>query len=194
MSKEKHSHSFLTIFFTSITPRSLAPKFSRSPITCSPTPCSLIARSATLNPQYLFPSDNLLSYCLLAPTHPVPSLLLPNFLPDRLIALPLIFEIFPCTSQFIDPWSILNHPGFLMLIVDLFASLTLDLSLPPTQSLVLWCCHWSSDIKSSSYFRNISLHLHSTIYRPLINTQLTWSSYVDCWLIHISYPRSIAPT
>ena len=39
--KKKYSHSFLTVFFISITPRSLAPKFSRSPITTrSPIPRS----------------------------------------------------------------------------------------------------------------------------------------------------------
>ena len=76
----------------SITPRSILPKFYCSPITFSPIPCSLIARSVTLTPQSLFPPDHSLPNRSLAPNHPVPSLLLSNFLPDRLIALPLIFE------------------------------------------------------------------------------------------------------
>ena len=83
---------FLLYSFFSITPRSLAPKFVRSPITRSPIPCSPIARSATLTPRSLFPPNHLLPDRSLSPNHPVPSILLSNFLHDCFIALPLVFE------------------------------------------------------------------------------------------------------
>ena len=192
--KEKYYRSFLTVLFILISPQSRAPKFACSWITRSPIPCSPITLSATLTPQSLFPPNHLLPNRLLAPTHQLLSLQLSNFLPDRLIALPLIFEKNPCTPQLIYPWSILNHPGLLLLIVDLFASLNPDIFIPLTRSLVFCCRHWSSAIKSSSDFRNISLQLHSTIYRPLIYPQLPLSSTVDCQFICIADPRSIAPT
>ena len=82
--------SYCVIF--SITPQSLAPKFSRSPITLSPIPCYPITSSATITTQSLFSNDHLLPDRLIAPTHLVPSLLMSNLLPDFLIALPFIFE------------------------------------------------------------------------------------------------------
>ena len=94
----------------------------------------------------------------------------------------------------IDPWSILNETGPLLLIVDLFASLTPDLLLTLTQFLVYSCLNWSSYIKSSSDFWDFALQLHSTIDRPLINHQWSWSSTVGFWLVRISDPRYIAPT
>ena len=84
--------SFISYCFFLITTWSLAPKFAHSPITHSPIPGSLIAHSATLTTWSLFPPNHLLPDCLLAPTHPVPSLLLSNLLHDCLIALPLILE------------------------------------------------------------------------------------------------------
>ena len=105
----------------------------------------------------------------------------------------LIFEKNPCTCtpKFRDPWSILNYPGILLFTVNRFISLTPDLLLPPTRSLVFFCHHCSSAIKSSSGFRKTPLHLHSTIYRPLIipskiNRPLVyywspWYSAVDSW-------------
>ena len=51
---------------------------------------SLDAQSLANQP--LFPTNHSLPNRLLAPTHPVPSLLLSNLLPGFLIALPLIFE------------------------------------------------------------------------------------------------------
>ena len=109
---------------------------------------------------------------------------------------PLVFENVPCTCtpQLIDPWSILNHPGLMMFIVDWFVSLTPDLLLPLTWSLLFFCHHWSSDIKYSSDFLKISLHLHYTTDRPLVNHKLPWFSAVDCWLIHIDESISISPT
>ena len=73
--------SYCILFF--ITPQSLAPIFSCSPITCSLIFCSPITRSATLTLRSLFPPNN---------SHPVPSLLLSNLIPGCLIALPPIFE------------------------------------------------------------------------------------------------------
>ena len=243
--------------FISITPRSLAPKFSFSLITFSPIPCSLIACSATLTPLLLFPPNHLLPYRSIDPTHPVPILLLSNLLPCCLIALPFIFKKFlalpnlytpdqssitlvfccwlsvdshrwhqiyrshrpgpwfaavvtgilisnlplifenspsTCTPHLIDPWSILDHPDLLLFIVGLFSFLTRYISLLPTRYLVFCCSHWSSDIKYSSYFRKKSLHLYSTIDRPLINRQLPWSYAVDYWRIRIADPRSITPS
>ena len=115
----------------------------------------------------------------------VTGILLPN--------IPLIFEKNPCTCtpQLIDSWYILNYPGLFLLIVNGFTLLILYLLLPPTRYLVFCCRHWSSTIKYSSGFRNISLRLHSTIDRPLINHQLPWFSYVNCRLIHTSDPVSI---
>ena len=108
--------------------------------------------------------------------------------------IPLIFENLPCTctSQLIDPWSIHNKPRIILLIVEWFASLTPDLLIPLTQYLVLCCCHWSYAIRYSSDFPKFSLHLHSTIDRPLKIPQLLWYSAVDCWLICVADHRSIA--
>ena len=86
MSKKKYSHSFLTVFFFPITPRSLAQKFARSPITCSPIHFSLIARYRTITPRFLPSPDRLLPNHSLADTHPIPGFLQSNFLPDRSIA------------------------------------------------------------------------------------------------------------
>ena len=72
--------------------------------------------------------------------------------------------------------------------------MTPDLSLPPIRSLVFCCCHWSSAIKYSSYFWKKSFRLYSTIDRPLINPQWSWSSDVYCRFISISNPISITPT
>ena len=99
-----------------------------------------------------------------------------------------------CFPQMIDPWSTLNYPGLLLLIVDWFTSLVTNLLLPLTQYLVYCCHHWSYGIKSSSDFRNFFFHLHSKIDKTLINPQLPWSSVVDCWLICIAHPIYIAPT
>ena len=101
VSKKNYSHSFLTVFNFSITPQSIALKFARLPITRSPIPCSSIVRSATLTPRSLFINNHSLPDCLLAPTHPVPSLLLSNLLPDCLIALHLILEKYPQGKQII---------------------------------------------------------------------------------------------
>ena len=90
-----------SVLFISIAPQSHAPKFSRSSITRSPIPCSLIARSATFTSRLIFPPDHSLPYCLVAPTHPVHSLLMSNLLSDLLISLPLIFETFPWTPHLI---------------------------------------------------------------------------------------------
>ena len=92
VSKKNYSESFITVFFISITPRSLSPKFAHSPITRSPIPCSMITFSATLTTWSLFSPNHLLPNFSLAPTHPVTSLLLSNLLPNCLIALPLFFE------------------------------------------------------------------------------------------------------
>ena len=110
--------------------------------------------------------------------------------------LPLIFEKNPYTStpQLIDPLLILNYPGILLLIIDWFKSLTLDLFLPSTRFLVFWCRHWYFSIKYYSDFRKFSLQLYPTIDIPLIDTQLPWYSVVDCQLIRISDPRFISPT
>ena len=51
--KEKNSHSFITIFFIMITPQSLVPKFSCSPINRSPITFYPIACSATLTTRLL---------------------------------------------------------------------------------------------------------------------------------------------
>ena len=84
-----HNSTPLIYYF----PNTLPPKlFSRSPITWSPTPFSPIVCSATLTPRSIFPSNHSLPDHLLAPTYSVPSLLMEIFLPDCLIALPLIFE------------------------------------------------------------------------------------------------------
>ena len=77
----------------------------------------------------------------------------------------LNLETFPFTytPQLIGLWSILNHPVILMLIINWFVSLTPDISLPPTRSLVFCCRHWYSTIKSSSGYRKkiFPLTLHN---------------------------------
>ena len=91
---QRKSFSFISYYiYFSITTQSLTPTFSCSPITHYPIPCSLIAPSAALPPRLRStPPDHSLPNRSLAPTHPVRSILLSKFLPDRLIALPLIFE------------------------------------------------------------------------------------------------------
>ena len=79
-----------------------------------------------------------------------------------------------------------------MFIFDLFSFLTPYLLLPLTWSLVLCSCQWSSAIKYSSDFRKHSLHLYSTIDRPLIYIQLPCSYGVGFRFICIVDPRSIA--
>ena len=108
----------------------------------------------------------------------------------------LIYEILHCSCipQLIDTWWILNDRSLLLFIFYWFALLNPDIFLPPTWSLVCFCCHYSSAIKYSSDSRNFPFHLLSTIDRSLINPQLPWSSVVDCQLIRISDPISIAPT
>ena len=95
----------------------------------------------------------------------------------------LILEKIPCTCtpQFIDSWSIINYPGLLLFIVNWFTLLTPDCLLLMTWSLVFCCCHWYSAIKYSSEFRKISLHLHSTIDRPLINTSTMDRPPINPW-------------
>ena len=151
-----------------------------------PIPSSPIYCSATLTLWFLFPPYHLLPDLSLAPTHLVPSLLLSNFISDRLIALPLIFGNLP--------WYIRNNHGLLLLIVNRFASLSPYILLPPNWSLVCCCCHWSSATKYSPSLKNSSLHLHSTIYRPLIDPQSPWFFAVDCRLLHIADPIYISPT
>ena len=99
---------------------------------------------------------------------------------------PLTFESFPCTStpQLIDPCFILNDPGLLLLIVYRSTSQNPDLLLPLTQFLVFCFRHKSSAIKSSSYFRNFSLYLHSTIDRPHNQSSIT---LVFCYWLSIDF-------
>ena len=158
-----------------------------------PIPSSPITCSATLTNWFLFNPYHSIPDQSIAPTHPLPTFLLSNLLPDHLIILPLIFGNFPCTPQLIDPWYIRSHPGLMLFIVNWFESLSLYLLLPLTWSLVWCCCHWSYDVKSSSDFRKISLHLHSTIDRHLIDPQSPWFSAIDCQMIRIADPIYISP-
>ena len=63
-----------------------------------------------------------------------------------------------------------------------------------------WPSTWSSVVATGFLLPNIplisknSLQLHSTIDRPLIHPQLTWSYCFNCQLIHISDPIYIYPT
>ena len=109
--------------------------------------------------------------------------------------LPLILESFPCTwtQKMIDPWSIPNYPGLLLLIVGWFSFLTIYILLPLTRYLILCCHHWYSAIKYSPEFLKTSLRLYSTIDILMINPRLPWSSDDYCRLIRISDPGSIAP-
>ena len=82
--------------------------------------------------------------------------------------LPLIFQNLSCscTPQWIDPWSILNHPGLLMLIFNWFVSLTPYLLLAPTNpflGLLLSSLVFCYNILI--WFPNKSLLLHSTFDR-----------------------------
>ena len=101
--RKNYTNLFITVLFISINTWSLAPKFSHLPITRPPTTFSPIPCSKMITPWFLFLLDNSLPDHLLAPTHSFPSLLISNWLPDRLIALPLFFEKFTCTPNLYTP-------------------------------------------------------------------------------------------
>ena len=88
----------------------------------------------------------------------------------------------------------LQLPWAYAVAFDLFVFLTPDILPPPTRSRVFCCRLYYSDINYSSDFRKTSLHLHSTIDKPLINIILTLYPDIDCLLIITVDPRYIAPT
>ena len=154
--------SYYIIFL--ITPRSLVPKFSRSPITRSPIPCSPIACSGTLTPRSLPSPDCLLPNHSLANTHPVPVFFCPscsltarsfpptlfwsNFLPD--CSLPTTHPV---------PGLLISHISF----PDRLLS-TITCSLTPTQSLIFCFRPWYSTSETKSDFRKYSLHTYCNFW------------------------------
>ena len=110
---------------------------------------------------------------ILGPTNLIPALLMSSllFYYQNILRFPKFSTT--CTPQLIHPWSMINYPGILLLIVDWFAYLTPDIFLPMNQSLILCYINWSSAIKSSSDFWTFSC---------------TWiTQLIDPWWI-LNYP------